>query len=120
MSALSPAARAVVQLMAQSPRGPKRDGCFAVWLTLRLVEDLSLDPPQPAGAVRRRVSLLERRLTSLSLTSPLRRGLGGVLAALPDAGRKDAPTLLAQLVACARDGLGPEAGEALSGKRARA
>ena len=121
MSPLTPAGRAVVELMAQAPRGPKRDGLFAVWLTLRVVEDLAQDPPLPERAVKRRATLLERRLTSLSLPTPLRRGLLGILTTLPDARPRDAAALLALLATSARDGLGTEIGDRLArGLRATA
>lgn len=110
----SPASLTVVRLMAEEPRGPRRDGLFAVWLTLRVVEDLSLDPPHAERAIRRRVSLLERRLTSLALPAPLRRGLTGVLGALSEPARRDPSALLALLGASARDGLGAEVGERLA------
>jgi len=111
MTPESAAARTLVDLMAEAPRGPKQDGLFALWLTLRVVEDLAVDPPHPDRAVRRRATLLARRLDSLTLPTSLRRGLHGVVAALPDAGSQDAATLLALLATSAREGLGPEVGE---------
>ena len=119
MSALSPAAAALIRLMQATPRGPRRDGIFALWLTVRVVEDLTLVPPQPERAVRRRVANLERRLSSLALPTPLRRGLAGVLLQLRDANGPEAPSLLAQLAAPARDGVGTEVGEVI-GRAARA
>jgi len=114
MTPESAAARALVDLMADAPRGPKRDGLFAVWLTLRVVEDLTVEPPHAERAVKRRVSLLQRRLGSLTLPAGLRRGLAGVLDSLPEACRRDAPDLLARLTASARDGLGAEVGDSLA------
>ena len=114
MTAFSPAARALVSLMGDTPRGPRREGLFALWLTLRLVEDLLLEPPQPERTIRRRVTLVERRLSSLTLPPPLRRGLVTVLQELAQAGRKDAPALLTLLAAPTRDGLGAEAADTIS------
>ncbi len=114
MTPESPTARVLVDLMADAPRGPKRDGLFAVWLTLRVVEDLAVEPPHADRAVKRRVSLLTRRLGSLTLPGGLRRGLNGVLAALPEAGAGEAPHLLAQLAIATRDGLGAEIAETVS------
>lgn len=110
----SPASLTLVRLMAQEPRGPRRDGLFALWLTLRVVEDLGLDPPHPERALRRRVSLLERRLTSLMLPVALRRGLAAVLGALAEPEGRDPDALLARLGATAKDGLGAEVGERLA------
>lgn len=118
MSASSPAAAALVKLMGETPRGPKREGVFALWLTLRLAEDVFLTPPPPERAMRRRVVLLEQRLSSLSLPTTLRRALGGALAGLRETRREPAALLLQQLVAPAREALGPDAGEAM-GKAAR-
>jgi hypothetical protein len=119
MSALTPAGRSLIQLMSAAPRGPKREGLFALWLTVRVIEDLALDPPPAERIHRRRVAALERRLSSLVLPAPLRRGLTGTLHSLRDADRTAVASLLAQLAAPARDAVGPEAGDALA-KAARA
>ena len=103
---------ALLTLMLASGRGPKREGLFALWLTLRVAEDQA-DGAVPERGQRRRVTALEQRLTSLSMPAPLRRGL---LAALTDlkAGSADgASQALARLAAPARDSLGTEAGEAV-------
>ncbi|HLB54209.1 MAG TPA: hypothetical protein VJK71_03820 [Gemmatimonadales bacterium] len=113
----------LVKLMAELPRGPRRDGAFALWLTVRVAEDLLLVPPIPERAVRRRVAALEHRLSSLVLPAPLRRALVAALTELGggEAGRERAALVLQQLIAPAREVLGADAGEALVGaaKRAR-
>lgn len=114
MSLLSPGGAALVKLMGETPRGPRREGVFALWLTLRLAEDLLLSPPQPERAVKRRVTALERRLSSLSLPAPLRRALVGAMAELNEPKREKAGQVLQLLVAPAREALGPEAAEVLS------
>jgi hypothetical protein len=113
MSALSPTARVLVQQMAQAPRGPRRNGWLALWLALRLIEDLQLDPPQAERIYRRRVALLEGRLSSLTVPPPLNRALRQVTAALASATRGDGGRILSLLVSPAREALGGEAGEAL-------
>lgn len=103
---------AILALMAATGRGPRREGLFALWLMLRVAEDQA-DGTFAERPQRRRVVALERRLTSLALPAPLRRGL---LAALADlrTGTADAATLaLSRLAAPARDSLGSEAGEAV-------
>lgn len=117
-----PAAAALAELLPRTARGPRREGIFALWLTVRVVQDLLLDPPPPERAQRRRLAALEQRLSSLTLPPPLRRGLAATLAHLRDADRAAAPILLSQLVAPARDGAGVEASEAvaLAAKAARA
>jgi hypothetical protein len=114
MSLLSPAGLTLVKLMGEMPRGPRREGLFALWLTLRITEDLLLVPPQPERAVKRRVAALEQRLSSVILPGPLRRALVSALAALAEPGREQAGLVLQQLVAPSRETLGAEAGEAVS------
>jgi hypothetical protein len=114
MSLLSPAGLTLVKLMGEMPRGPRREGLFALWLTLRITEDLLLVPPQPERAVKRRVAALEQRLSSVMLPAPLRRALVSALAALAEPGREQAGLVLQQLVAPSRETLGAEAGEAVS------
>jgi hypothetical protein len=118
MSLLSPVDASLVKLMGETPRGPKREGVFALWLTLRVAQDVLLVPSQPERAVRRRVALLDQRLSSLSLPAPLRRALAAALAELREPRRERAALLLQQLVAPAREVLGADAAEAI-GKAAR-
>jgi hypothetical protein len=106
-------ALALVRLMTELPRGPRREGAFALWLTLRVVEDLGADPPHPERAVKRRTALLERRLSSLTLLPALRRGLTAALLLLDEGSVKEPRLILQQLVIPARDGVGPEAAEAV-------
>ncbi len=118
MSLLSPGGAALVELMGETPRGPRREGVFALWLTLRVAEDLLLTPPQADRAVKRRVAALERRLSSLSLPAPLRRALVAALAELNEPRREKAAQVLQLLVAPAREALGSDAAEIL-GRAAR-
>lgn len=110
---LTPTARLLVSLMGASPRGPRRDGLFALWLTLRVLEDFDLGQPFSERALRRRVALLERRLSSLTLPPSLRRGLNGAIQAMKAETEPKVTQLLGQLIGPARDALGSEAGEAL-------
>ncbi len=114
MKALSPAAVVLVRLMGEFPRGPRRDSAFALWLTLRVAEDLYLAPPLPDQAVRRRVAALGERLSRLSLAAPLRRALASALVQLSEPSPERATLALRQLVAPSRDILGKEAAEALT------
>ena len=114
MSLFTPAGAALVELMGEMPRGPRREGIFALWLTLRVAEDVFLVPPLPERAVRRRVAALEQRLSSLSLPAPLRRALAAALSQLEAPRREAAALVLQQLVAPAREVLGTEAGDAIA------
>ena len=113
MSGSSPSALALIRLMGELPRGPRREGVFALWLTLRVAEDLLLVPPPPERAVKRRVAALEQRLSSLSIPAPLRRALGTAMAQLRDPSREQAGQALLLLVAPARDAVSPEAADVL-------
>ncbi len=109
-----PAAVALAELLVRTARGPKRDGVFALWLTVRVALDLSLNPPLPDRARRRRTVALERRLASLTLPAPLRRALTASMAQLHAGEATSAAQALTQLVAPARDTLGAEAGDAIA------
>lgn len=113
MSGWDPAALGLLTLLPKAGRGPRREGIFALWLTLRVAQDYLLEPPLGERAARRRLTALEARLSSLTVPPPLRRALAAALLQLRE-GRPDAvPLALAALVAPARDAVGPEAGDAL-------
>jgi hypothetical protein len=109
-----PATSALLSLLPQTARGPKRGGIFALWLTLRVAQDLLLDPPPLERAHRRRVQALEQRLSSLTMPPPLRRALAAAVSQLREARPETAAQVLSQLVAPARETGGSEAGEALA------
>ena len=121
MNGWDPAASALLDLLPEVGRGPKRGGIFALWLTVRVAQDLLVDPLPADRAQRRRVQALERRLSSLTMPPPLRRALNAAVAQLRDARPETAAQVLSQLVAPARETGGAEAGEAvaLAAKRAR-
>lgn len=114
MRGTTPAEERLVSLVAAAPRGPRRDGLYALWLTLRAAE--ALLPPAPVSPKnhRRRLQALETRLASLALPAPLKRALAAARAHLDPATPDAAAGVLTQLVAPARDVLGPEAAEAVS------
>ena len=122
MTSGNSAADTLLDLLPQTGRGPKRGGIFALCLTLRVAQDLLLEPPPQERAHRRRVQALERRLSSLTMPPPLRRALVSAVTQLRD-GRPDVlPQILSQLVAPAREAGGGEAGDAVAraAKEARA
>ena len=45
---------ALLAILPELGRGPKRGGIFALWLTLRVARDLLLEPPLAERAHRRR------------------------------------------------------------------
>jgi hypothetical protein len=109
-----PAATALLTLLPQTGRGPKRGGIFALWLTLRVAQDLLGDSPPLERAHRRRVQALEQRLSSLTMPPPLRRALAAAVSQLRDVRPETAAQVLSQLVAPARETSGAEAGEAVA------
>lgn len=109
-----PAATALLGLLPTTARGPRREGIFALWLTLRVTQDLLRDVPPSERAHRRRLQALERRLSSLTIPPPLRRALAAALSQLREPRPETAAQVLSQLVAPARDTGGAEAGEALA------
>jgi hypothetical protein len=114
MNGWDPAATALLTLLPQTGRGPKRGGIFALWLTIRVAQDLLEDPPPPERAHRRRVQALEQRLSSLTMPPPLRRALAAAVGQLRDVKPETAAQVLSQLVAPAREASGAEAGDAVA------
>lgn len=104
----------LVRLLAGTARGPRREGIYALWLTVRVTQDLVATPPVPERAHRRRVQALEHRLATLTLPPQLRRALSAALLHLRNPRVETAADVLAQLVAPARDGAGAEAGDVLA------
>lgn len=104
---------ALLQFLARTARGPRREGAFAVWLVVRVAEDLTLTDRPTDRAHRRRVQALEKRLSSLTLPPPLRRALVGTLAELREGTAENGVVALEQLVAPVRESVGPEAAEAV-------
>ena len=114
MTGWDPAATALLGILPRAARGPRREGVFALWLTVRVAQDLLRDPPPAERAHRRRLQALEQRLTSLTLPPPLRRALAAAMSQLREARPETAAQVLSQVVAPARDSAGTEAGDALA------
>ena len=114
MSDWSPPLMALLALERRLERGPKREGAFALWLTVRLALDIGTQPGAVEKPDRRRVALLSQRMTQLVVPRPLGRGLAAALGHLENATPEGARIALTQLVAPARDALGSEAGDAVA------
>ncbi|HXF95637.1 MAG TPA: hypothetical protein VNI61_06000 [Gemmatimonadales bacterium] len=115
IGAITPGEEQLIALVAEAPRGPKRDGLYALWLTLRAAEGLL--PPHPVSLKnhRRRLQALETRLATLALPAPLKRALTAARHHLELGTPQAAALVLHQLVAPAREVLGDPAGEAVAG-----
>jgi hypothetical protein len=111
---VSTAEAKLVTLIAESVRGPQREGLFALWLVVRAAE--ALLPPAPVSAKnhRRRLQALETRIGSLALPAPLKRALAAARQHLETATANSAAMVLSQLTAPARDVLGVEAADAVT------
>lgn len=103
----------LVDLLARTARGPRREGVYALWLVLRVTADYLGEPALPERATRRRLAALESRLSSLTIPPPLRRALTALLQDLKHDGRDAVPIVLSTLVAPARESTGPEAADAV-------
>lgn len=114
MTSSDSSAGELVRLLARTARGPRREGIYALWLTVRVALDLVTSPPIAERAHRRRVQALEHRLATLTLPSQLRRALAAALLHLRSPRPETAAEVLAQLAAPARDGAGPEVGDVLT------
>lgn len=110
----TPAEERLVTLLAESVRGPQREGLFALWLVVRAAE--ALLPPSPVSAKnhRRRLQAIESRLGSLALPGPLKRALAAARQHLEIATPNAAALVLSQLTAPAREVLGAEAADAVT------
>ncbi len=121
MSGWDPACAELVRLLAETARGPRREGLYALWLTVRVTQDLQEVPPPPDRTHKRRVAALEHRLATLTLPPPLRRALNAALLQLKTPRPETAADVLNLLAAPVRDAVGGDAGEviATAGRAAR-
>lgn len=122
MSGWDPACLELVRLLADTARGPRREGLFALWLTVRVTQDLQRVPPPIERAHKRRVAALEHRLSTLTLAPQLRRALSAALIQLKNPKPDTAADVLSLLAAPVRDGVGADAADVITaaGRVARA
>jgi hypothetical protein len=103
---------AFAMALAESARGPVRDGVFALWLVVRAA--LAGAPPGTAPARQpERLRALAARLKSLNAPAPLRRALMAAIADLGPARGLQPGIVLAQLAAPTAECLGRRAAEAV-------
>jgi hypothetical protein len=110
---LTPAEDSLLEAMADAARGPKRNGFFALWLVLRQCDGRLPPGALSARADRQRLDRLERRLSSLSLPTALRRALPASMRELSDNRSDSVAVALQQLVAPTREALGRGAADAV-------
>jgi hypothetical protein len=97
--------------MADTARGPRRNGLFALWLLVRQCEGTLPPAPLSGTAQARRLDGLERRLASLSLPAPLRRALPGSVREFRTTHANRVVVALRQLAAPTREALGATASD---------
>lgn len=110
---LAAAEQHLIDDLQATARGPKRNSLFALWLFVRVCDGM-LPPDELSDKAKlRRLDGLKRRLSSLSLPSPLRRAMTGGLREL-EAGTADAAAfVLRQLVAPVREVLDSRSADSL-------
>jgi hypothetical protein len=114
MNPMDEATQTLLHLLARTARGPRQQGLFALWLTVRVADGLTSAPAGLERANRRRVQALEQRLSSLTLPAPLRRALAGAIIQFRETRAEAAALALTQLVAPAGDTVSPETGQAVA------
>ena len=111
--ALPAADAAFATALADSPRGPDRDGVFALWLVVRAA--LGAAPPLEAPPRQaERLRSLAARLKSLNAPAPLRRALNAATSELLAARGTGPAVVLSHLVAPTAECLGKRLGDAVS------
>ena len=104
----------LVALVAEASRGPRRDGLYALWLVVRAAEGCLPPAPVSRRNHRRRLQALESRLGGLALPAPLRRAFTSARQHLEPGTAAAAAITLSELIAPAREVLGPDAADALT------
>lgn len=114
MSDVTEAMATLLRVQEALPRGPKREGAFALWLLARVALDVGESVNGMDRADRRRCALLGKRLAPLAVPRPLARGLASALSILEAGTPLSARIALSQLVAPAHESIEPDVGEALA------
>lgn len=112
--AVAPVEDRLVALVAEARRGPRRDGLYALWLVVRAAEGCLPPAPVSRRNHRRRLQALESRIGGLGLPAPLRRAFTAARQHLEPGTAAAAALVLSELIAPAREVLGPEAADAVT------
>ena len=111
---VAPVEDRLVALVAEARRGPRRDGLYALWLVVRAAEGCLPPPPVSRRNHKRRLQALESRIGGLALPGPLRRAFTAARQHLEPGTAAAAALVLSELIAPAREVLGPEAADAVT------
>lgn len=110
---LADSERELLEALAVSRRGPKRNGIFGVWLFLRVCDGISPPDPLNIRAHRKRIRQLELRLSSLSLSPVLRKAISNSFGYLEEGDAAGAARALREVAQPAGDVLGRDVEQAL-------
>lgn len=111
---VAPVEDRLVALVAEARRGPRRDGLYALWLVVRAAEGCLPPAPVSRRNHKRRLQALESRIGGLALPAPLRRAFTAARQHLEPGTAAAAAVVLSELIAPAREVLGPEAADAVT------
>ena len=111
---VAPVEDRLVALVAEARRGPRRDGLYALWLVVRAAEGCLPPAPVSRRNHKRRLQALESRIGGLALPAPLRRAFTAARQHLEPGTAAAAALVLSELIAPAREVLGPEAADAVT------
>ena len=111
---IAPVEDRLVALVAEARRGPRRDGLYALWLVVRAAEGCLPPAPVSRRNHKRRLQALESRIGGLALPAPLRRAFTAARQHLEPGTAAAAALVLSELIAPAREVLGPEAANAVT------
>jgi hypothetical protein len=106
--------RRILEALDATARGPRQNAVFAMWIVLRLCDGLLPPDALSPAARRRRLAGAERRLTSLTLPGAIRRSLTAAFRELGSGNASAGAVVLHQLVAPAREAIGPMVADALA------
>ncbi len=101
--------REMIDLLASSSRGPRRNGVYCLWLFLRACGELDSRDAASAKA-HRKLNALKGRLRSLSLPPGFKKAIAGALQTLETPTIGSAGATLSQLVVPSLETIGKDAG----------
>ena len=104
----------LVAALEDVARGPRQNAVFAVWIVVRLCDGLLPPAPLSPSVRRRRLAGAERRLASLTLPAPVRRGLAAAMRELASGQPGAGALALQQLIAPVREAIGSDIAEVLA------
>ena len=100
--------------LSLSARGPRRNALYALWLFVRACSGCSSEGQLSQRTHRRRLTALEKRLTSVSIPPQLRRTLAEGMERLQEANPGNCHEVLQELAIPVGEALGKDCAELIS------